>query len=373
LYLSSTKISISMLDLPVWRIGSKTFTNKFTAMIAGKNTEANIHFDLYDSAFLNFEWEHDDPETLQSILYRRCKQLREKHNYIRLFYSGGHDSHTMLLAFMQSNTHVDEIVINIYAYWQQKSRLQNDQYTKDHPLNRELFRAAIPFIKKIASTIPRTKITIEHITGDYLLSTEGFSSTIQQNSLDITDDKMLHRKALFGEEKQHGVVNLLGAEKPRLKREGGKFYWYALDSNFVGVSSHGTNTGMFYVTPEMPELHRKQCHLMMKWIKQHFADGKDIDMSPNNLLDDRLRLDLNNTIRWPIWHPESNLGMGKKILSKNENYTGYADNEKTLILLEVPLVKRLMDNSVIENKTLVNKDKPYQYQPCFSYRYYLGT
>lgn len=362
-----------MLNLPVWKVNGETFTNKLGAKLASKRLNKHIHFDLYDSKFLDFDWAYDDPESFESILYRRCKQLREKHNYIRLFYSGGHDSHTMLLAFMQSNTHIDEIVINIYAYWQQKSRLQNDQYTKNHPLNREQFRAAIPFIKKIASTIPRTKITIEHITGDYLLSTEGFSSTIQQNSLDITDDKMLHRKALFGEEKQHGVVNLLGAEKPRLKREGGKFYWYALDSNFVGVSSHGTNTGMFYVTPEMPELHRKQCHLMMKWIKQHFADGKDIDMSPNNLLDDRLRLDLNNTIRWPIWHPESNLGMGKKILSKNENYTGYADNEKTLILLEVPLVKRLMDNSVIENKTLVNKDKPYQYQPCFSYRYYLGT
>ena len=64
LYVYSVKISIPMLDLPVWSVGSKTFTNKFTAMVAGKNTKNSIHFDLYDSAFLDFDWEYVDPETL---------------------------------------------------------------------------------------------------------------------------------------------------------------------------------------------------------------------------------------------------------------------------------------------------------------------
>tara|TARA_R110001592_G_scaffold131376_3_gene345115 strand:+ start:39 stop:1151 length:1113 start_codon:yes stop_codon:yes gene_type:complete len=366
-----TAISIFMLNLPVWKVNGETFTNKLHAKLASKRLDKDIHFDLYDSKFLDFDWAYDDPESFESILARRCKQLRDTHRYIRLFYSGGHDSHTMLLSFLQSNTHVDEIVINIYSYWQTSKREHVDDYTRDHPLNREQFRAAIPFIKKISSTIPKTKITIETLTGDYLNSSEDFTSTIQQNSMDITVDKILHRKMLFGEDKTHGAVNLLGAEKPRLKRVDGRYYWYCLDNNITGTGTHDTQSEMFYITPGMPELHRKQCHMMLRWVKQNYPTADNIDFL-NSIKDDNERQSLNESFRWPLWHNESNLGLGKKVLSEGELYATQAADEKTLQLLKIDNIKTIMDRALVNNSDFADQHSPYNYAPCFSYQYYIG-
>jgi hypothetical protein len=362
-----------MLKLPVWRLGSETFTNKFSAMIAcKKNKNHQIHFDLYDNVFLDFDWACADSETFESILYRRCKQLREQNDYLRLFYSGGHDSHTMLLAFLKSQTHIDEIVVNIYAYWQLKKSLKIDEFTKNHPLNREQYKAAIPFLKHISSTIPKTKITIETLTGDYIQSSDTMTDTIQQNTLDITVDKMLHRIALFGDEKITGAINLIGAEKPRVCREDSRYYWYLTDASLMGVSTHETNSEMFYITPDMPELHRKQCHLMMSWIKKRFPDGKDIDLGNRDLSNDDLRQDLNDTVRWPLWHNESNLGIGKKIMTSDNKYSQLVDSEKTLQLFNIPVIGDIMDQSRQQHIEFLNGDSPFHYKPSLSYKYYLG-
>lgn len=360
-----------MTNLPTWRVGKKTFTNKLGAVLAGKRNKEKIHFDLYDNVFLDYDWAYNDPETFESILARRCKQLRQTYSYIRLFYSGGHDSHTMLLSFLQSNIHIDEIVINVYSYWQNKNNEHIDEYTREHPLNREQFKAAIPFVKKIASSIPKTKVTIETLTGDYLTSNENFSHTIQQNSMDVTVDKMLHRKMLFGEDKIQGAVNLLGAEKPRLKRIDSRYYWYYLDSHINGVSTYGTQSEMFYITPDMPELHRKQCHMMLRWVKQNHPTAADIDFL-NNIKDDVERQSLNESYRCPLWHNESNLGLGKKVISNNDLYAIQADSEKTLQLLKVDNIKTIMEKARENNKDVADEHSPYHYAPCFSYQYYLG-
>jgi len=366
-----TAISIFMLNLPVWKVNGETFTNKLHAKLASKRLDKDIHFDLYDSKFLDFDWAYDDPESFESILARRCKQLRDTHKYIRLFYSGGHDSHTMLLSFLQSNTHVDEIVINIYSYWQTSKTEHVDDYTRNHPLNREQFRAAIPFIKKISSTIPKTKITIETLTGDYLNSNEGFGDTLQQNTMDITVDKMLHRKMLFGEDKIQGAINLLGAEKPRLKRVDGRYYWFCVDSNLVSINSHGTESEMFYITPDMPELHRKQCHMMLRWIKKHYPHEQDIDFL-NQLNSDAERQSLNESFRWPLWHNESNLGLGKKVISRDDQYASFADSEKTLQLLKIDKIRTIMESAREQHTDIADSNSAYYYAPSFSYQYYIG-
>jgi len=362
---------VMIVNLPVWKVKGQTFTNKFSAVLAGKRQNEKIHFDLYDDTFLDFDWAYDDPETFESILARRCKQLRETHKYVRLFYSGGHDSHTMLLSFLKSNTHIDEIVINVYSYWQNKNNQHIDEYTRNHPLNREQFKAAIPFVKKIASSVPKTKITIETLTGDYIGSSEDFTGTIQQNTMDVTVDKMLHRKMLFGEDKIQGAVNLLGAEKPKLKRIDGRYYWYCLDSNITGVSTHGTQSEMFYITPDMPELHRKQCHMMLRWVKQNYPTAGDIDFL-NGIKDDNERQSLNESFRWPLWHNESNLGLGKKVISGGELYATQAGDEKTLQLLKIDNIKTIMEKARENNSDVADQHSPFYYASCFSYQYYIG-
>ena len=356
-----------MIELPTWRLGDKTYHNKFEAMTKARHQNDTLHFDFYDDKFLDYDWAHRDHEPFESILHRRCKQLREKYSYIKLFYSGGHDSHTMLLAFMESNTYIDEVVVNIYSYWNEKQN-NHDEYTRNHPLNREQFRAAIPFLKEIRNQIPKTKITIEDISGGYLYSGDTFVSTIFQNSFDLTFDKMLHRNMLFGPTPDN-TVNLVGGEKPMLTRVDGNYFWYCPDNHVLGVTGYQSQTEMFYITPDMPELHRKQCHLMLDWIKSRFPDKDNIDFVNN--LDDLERQSLNDHIRSPLWHNESNIGLGKKILTVNDPLATYADSEKLLHTIRNSKLKSIMDSARQQYPDLV-KDNSYHFRPCNSYLHFIG-
>lgn len=358
-----------MIKQPVWRSNGEVYYNKFQAMVKNKDKLDKVHFDFYDDQFLDVDWSIKDHESLESIAYRRCSQLREKFSYIKLFYSGGHDSHTMLLSFIKSNTFIDEIVINIYTYWEKKNNSLNDEYTRNHPLNREQFRAAIPFVKKISNLLPKTKISIEYLSGKYLGSNDRFVNTIFQNSFDLTFDKMIHRNMLFGRT-TNNVVNLVGGEKPMLTRLDGNYYWYCPDNHVLGVTGHESQTEMFYITPDLPELHRKQCHLMLSWIKNKYPDKHDIDFV-NNLKNDNERQSLNDYIRMPLWHNESNLGLGKKVISHDDPMAGIADSEKFLHTIKHNQLKVIMDTVSDQYYELLQPNS-YHFKPYNSYLHFIG-
>jgi len=176
---------------------------------------------------------------------------------------------------------------------------------------------------------------------------------------------------LFGEEKIKGAINLLGAEKPRLKRMEGRYYWVCTDNNLVGTISYATESEMFYITPDMPELHRKQCHMMLRWIKKHYPDEQNIEFT-HRLKDDSERQSFNESFRWPLWHNESNLGLGKKVISKNDQYASFADSEKTLQLLKIDKIKTIMESAREQRTDIADSGSAYHYSPSFSYQYYIG-
>jgi hypothetical protein len=69
---------------------------------------------------------------------------------------------------------------------------------------------------------------------------------------------------------------IVGMEKPRLFVEQDNWYMQMCDvSNFVHTMDNQENTEYFYITPDLPELHAKQCWLAIRHIEKNYCDKSE--------------------------------------------------------------------------------------------------
>ena len=112
--------------------------------------------------------------------------------------------------------------------------------------------------------------------------------------------------------------------------------------------------------------------MMMHWIKSNYPNADNTDFL-NGIQDDQIRQSLNDYIRWSLWHNESNLGLGKKVISKQDPMADIVNDEKTLQMLKITKIKNLMEDARDKVGHLAIDPKlNYYFAPCFSYKYYIG-
>lgn len=106
----------------------------------GRHHDKNIHPEWHfnDSIFSSHDWQQE-PQTPLTELYRqRAQQIRDKYDYLVLFYSGGADSQNILDTFVNNDIQLDECasIVTEYASPDQNS----------WP-NKEVFTVAVPRMK----------------------------------------------------------------------------------------------------------------------------------------------------------------------------------------------------------------------------------
>jgi len=69
-----------------------------------------------DHFFSRYDWTQEPKESLDELYKNRAKELREKYDYIVLYYSGGYDSANMLRAFLDNGIYPDEICVFYSRY-----------------------------------------------------------------------------------------------------------------------------------------------------------------------------------------------------------------------------------------------------------------
>ena len=104
--------------------------------------------DVYD----NHDWTVEPKGSWKDVLKEHAQELRDTYKYIRLWYSGGSDSQTVLNTFVENGIHLDEIGIV------RMSPVNNFNAYSEHELN----SVAIPQARALANKIPKTKIALYH-------------------------------------------------------------------------------------------------------------------------------------------------------------------------------------------------------------------
>jgi len=261
-------------------VGDKIFLNKADALIAASSTAANVRWDFNDAVFSSINWSTPIATSLFELYRQRAQQLRDKYDYVSLFFSGGVDSGNALHAFIDNNILLDEIIIL-------RPKVLESTFNTIDKTDSNLFSetefAALPHLRRYIKD-QRTKIRIIHIddTINWFLSNDSVVSQFHKLNL-----YMLHgvsRLATYMSDPTwnelyaagKNVCHIHGVDKPIVKRTDGVYSFNFLDlpvasaiaaipdyhSSLTEMTSKHQFHELFYWTPDLPQLVIKQCQVV---------------------------------------------------------------------------------------------------------------
>jgi hypothetical protein len=236
------------------------FDQKVDALLY-RNTlpHATVHFHWYEDAFSRLNPSIEPVDTLAELCRQRAQELRDTYQYIRLFYSGGADSHTALVSFIDNNIHLDEIVVDV--------RIDKDTNIAINTTNREIAIATIPYLKNIIHRLPRTKITISQATTK---DADDWFSIANDTNIPVITDGGSGMFRLTTEYTWYKLVttthhndwcDLYGGTKARLFKKNNNWYMFDVDSSllFATISDRHED---FFISRNVPSLYLKTAYAL---------------------------------------------------------------------------------------------------------------
>jgi hypothetical protein len=273
-----------------YKVDNYITPNKVDALIyATKHNKRfeDIVWNFNNELFGKTDWTVEPAESIQSLYKKRAQQLRDKYPYIIARFSGGADSTNMVDSFLENGIFLDEI---LYMFPKQ---LYDQQQIKPDGTNKassnwvsefELtVKPKLDYYKKLS---PHTKITLYDYSGDtqhylkdeyyYQHTTASIMFARSQTNISFQDSLDYKRLA----DKQSKVCHLYGIDKPYIYKSQRGYNFYMSDLCFAMLERrHNKQTENmltdnyviepFYFSKDCIDLLKKQCHLIVKWLKQN--------------------------------------------------------------------------------------------------------
>lgn len=262
-----------------YSVGGRPILNKIEALLEATKLKQQISWHYFDDKFASVNVEQVKTVPLAELYRLRAQQLRDKYDYLILNYSGGSDSHNILMTFLQHRIKLD----CVHVQWH-TSLVDKGLYTPnaEDKTNFNFHSEWDLVIKKdlewLASTHPEIRIEMT----DWL---ENLSEkTVNDNIFTLQSGVMpnISRAAKLNTyakieseltDKGLKVGSIFGAEKPYLVEKNSEVFCFFRDKMCVAQPNpnnpHGTE--YFYVTPDLPELTIRQSLEMLDWFKLNRA------------------------------------------------------------------------------------------------------
>lgn len=251
----------------VWEYKGINYDRKFKAIEAAGSNIFDINCTLMPNSFTNFDFTRNPTESFSQLVDERCKQIRDKYPYIKLWFSGGTDTTTILNGFLRNNIHIDEIVVYTQSL--------TDDFS--HLGNYELNTFTFPYLKNLSKHLTKTKFTTYYVGYDEyrkILNDRWFE---RKNNIDI---RTMFAPRIRG----NNYCNIYGDFSPCVEKVGSRYFDIQWDTTNVTDYVH-KNVELFYTSADLPKLHSKQCHIMKNHIKYN-NDTRDTKYIARELVRD---------------------------------------------------------------------------------------
>lgn len=284
-----------LLDNPdrygFYTVGKNKTYSKLEAIEHSAKSKLPVEWHYNKDIYENFNWAQEPPGSLDFWYAERARQIRDRYDYIVLWFSGGADSHNILQTFVRNNIYIDEI-----AQYNNMQAAHDDQNTFFHE---ELSKTSIPITQSLIATNPTYRTTrhrLVDITGmeikllqdyntrwDHFYRVNNYFSpvTLTRHRLrqDVNDyaDMIAQGKRL---------CFIWGIEKPIVRQQDNAWYVAFRDGLDHGVSAHaqmlnrpGEYDEYFYWAADFPQLPCKQAHVIRRYVQNFnpaFCDDKHI-------------------------------------------------------------------------------------------------
>lgn len=259
-----------------YRVGNSKFYSKIEAIEMQEKTGTHLHWDFNELVFSTCDWKNEPFESLTDLYCRRAQQIREKYDYIVLWYSSGPDSDAALRAFLDNDILLDEVA--------SFTNYDATHDPNDHYLNGEIYNIASVKIKQYQELYPDLKHRILDLcqpTVDFWSNKQNMfnwwysmntifnpNATIRSRlSQTVTDWKKILDSGKT-------LAFVWGIDKPRLNIIDNCFCFQFIDCidnaiNPIWQSDPppGEHIEFFFWSPDLPEIVIKQAHIIKKYLR----------------------------------------------------------------------------------------------------------
>ena len=262
-----------MPDQHYWLVKGIAYDNKFQAIQAADGKISEISFKGFSPEFFSDKYWKQEPQlSYEELLKERALQLRDTYSYIRMMYSGGADSTTMLNTFLRYGIHIDEI--NSYRF-----SLDNNF---NNTSNIEINNHVIPYFNELRKQIPKTKFTVADYGKEYfepIINEDWFSLRSTTALRYFHDYNLLDNVTNF--------CNLYGELTPKLTFYNNKWYAIFTDSVFREYLVL-KNLEFFYSSSDLPSLNAKQTYILKNYCKNNnITNEKDFEKAKVGVIRDQ--------------------------------------------------------------------------------------
>lgn len=245
-----------------WSCGDQKFVNKHLALMHGNKTKEFVHYNFFDHVWQNFDRSLLGKHSLKELYKQRAQQLRDKYDYLILYFSGGADSYNVLRSFIDNDIKLDEVCVK----WCNDSLTANTEIYRPNQIEKsatnylsEWDYAIKPVLEWLGQQHPSVKIEIVDWFKDRDINTieHAFNLVnhwhdVEVNSLAVwspSENNLL--------EKGKSVGSIYGVDKPCVFFTNGLSYMYFADHATTMGTPNPNNifgTEYFYWAHELPEL-----------------------------------------------------------------------------------------------------------------------
>lgn len=273
--------------LGYYTVGNREFFSKIQACIYATTTNQDPIWHFNNDVFNNFDWTVEPEETLDELYNARTRQLREEYDYVALSYSGGSDSHNILMSFLRQGLHIDELIINTMEKGSKNLITTIDPVNKNPEtgLLSEHVLQTMPIVRKINKYYPNIKISIYDMTdhlfetftaatdGNWIESRREYINPCGTTRYNVLAEADIKRRLDRGKK----VCIIIGTEKPKSYiNDVTNDYYLIFNDRAVnhGPTQHtGEYTNfsieLFYWSPNSCKMLSKQGHVLKKWLENN--------------------------------------------------------------------------------------------------------
>jgi hypothetical protein len=254
-------------EYQVWLGDKSRFCSgsKIEAIESVQNFGGHITWHFNDEVFSAYDWSKPITTSIAELYHRRAQQIRERYQKVVVMYSGGYDSHNMLMSFLENGIKVDAVC----AFYNSLSQDPEDYimiewYAQTWPRIQAL-KKQYPWLEIFRMDTSYNCLKLFDLHWDnWLYLGKGM---INPSTIGLTHLHELLPQHLRGDQ----TCLLFGIDKPRVRVHDNKFLFYFLDSAFRPPVSTDSKIEYYYWGPDLPEMLIKQGQI----VKQFWQNNPD--------------------------------------------------------------------------------------------------
>ena len=241
-----------------YNVGNKKFTNFFLAHKFGYTTKTFVDFKLpqtYIEKIQSVKAKELEQVDIKEIYKQKLIYFKKKYSKLRLHYSGGLDSYSILVFADQCNIDFDSIVLECPSMFDDPYVNQEFLPAIEYAIKYSQFEIVKPTLETYK--IFENKNWYETINGSSQL---GFRPTYDSIYLPTMPE----------------MLNILGDDKPwiYISKDNNKYYWVITDVSFY--QTMGFDHCAFYIDGDYPEVAVKQAIQSKKFLQKYLPETRGL-------------------------------------------------------------------------------------------------